>query len=494
MRIVSRLALVLLIALTALCTPARAARKSPAPLSSASRLVKFEIVASGPRGEPITDLRGSECQASEDGKHQPFAFFHYDGEKRKQITPAGPGEFSNREGPAAHPTIILLDLLSERLLTWGQAGDELVHALMRMESSRGLYLYVLTNRGALYPVHPLPRNEAELRTANPEWTQRIRPLFEVVTRDLAGFRPMDDHDPAWRAQLTFQAMGQFASYVGAIPGQKNLVWITHGVPRVVPGIDPDNPIDLLPQLQLLGESLARANVALYTVAQSASGAGALISDSSMTLELLSNLTGGRSYSSDSVEKAISEARADSNGSYYAGYRPQHPSGDAKYHKIHVTCMRKGMRLQTRQGYWDFPSQIDQEQAAFEAAADSPFDDPRIGLKATVAPIVEAPGMLRVRIRVDAGDLLLPNPDNHYELALGVVTFSADGKMQNVSTAPVPLSAGQIEQATTSGIEVTRDVTIDTATERLRIVVSDRGSSASGSLTIPIPASLIPPRH
>lgn len=317
----------------------------------------------------------------------------------------------------------------------------------------------------------------------------------MVSRELAGFRPIDDRDPGWRAQLTFQALGQFASYVAAMPGRKNLVWITHGMPSAVPGISDGDLIDLTPQLRLLGETFAQANIALYTVAQSASGAGASMGYSFETLQLLSGLTGGRAYGSDSVESAITEAMADTRGSYVVGYHPRRQNGDGKYHKLRVTCARKGVRLQTKQGYWAFPSQSnpdEQEQATFEAAAASPFDDTGIGLRATFSPIEKPYRTVRFRIRVDSADLLLPDQNDHYQgdLALGLVTYSADGMVQHVTTTPLQLSLNQeqVEQAAKNGIEITQELELDGATQQIRIVILDRGSNMTGSVTIPAAAA------
>ena len=212
-----------------------AARKSPPPeqASQPVSLVKFEVSALGPHGEPVTDLRSGECQVSEDGKHQAISFFHFDGNKRQEHFPAGPGS-SNRGSFVAHPTVILLDLLSERLLTWGQAAQEIVKALQNIESGDGLYVYILTNAGTFYAVHPLPRTEAQLRAEDPAWIQQIKPLFDAASQELAGFRPIDDRDPWFRAELTMRSLGQFATSLAQIPGRKNLVWITHGVPSCGP--------------------------------------------------------------------------------------------------------------------------------------------------------------------------------------------------------------------------------------------------------------------
>jgi VWFA-related protein len=490
---------VIVIAAGVLCiSPATAARKrgSQAQPSAPAGLVTFELSALGPRNEPVTDLRSGECQVSEDGKRQAITLFHYDGNSRKKDSPNGPQEFSNRDGFAVRPTIVLLDLLSERLLTWGQAEGELVKALEGVPSGDGLYVYILMNQGSFYAVHALPKTEAELRTENPKWTQEVRPLLDGVSRELAGFRPMDDQDPWLRTQLTVRVLGQFAASLAVIPGRKNLVWITHGIPTVVPGLNPGEPVDLRPQLRQLGESFVQANVAVYTVAQSAAGAGESMGYSWESLQLLSSLTGGRPYSSDNIGNAITEATADAWASYVVGYYPSREKDDGKFHKLRVTCARKGLRLQTQAGYWAFlvqSSPAEREHAALEAAAVSPFDNSGIGLRLTVAPHEKPSTTARVQIHIDSADLLPPDQSDphHRDLAIELVAYTANGTIQRATTS---LFQPNQDQAGKKEIEVSRDLAIDDASQNIRVIVYDGNLNLTGSVTIPIiPAAIHPER-
>ena len=479
---------ILLIAVGMICTfPAAAGRKPSQPAG----LVTFQMSALGPNNEPVTDLRRGECQLSEDGKRQTIAFLHYDGNNRRNSAPAGPQEFSNREGFAGHPTVVLLDLLSENLLTWVQAEAELVKALEGVPSGEGLYVYILMNQGAFYAVHALPKTQAELRAASPAWTKEVRPLLDGVSRELAGFRPIDDQDPWWRTQLTMRALRQFASTLGAMPGRINVVWITHGVPSVVPGVSPDQPVDLGPELRNLGESFAQSGIALYTVAQSANGAGQSMGDSWDTLQLLSQLTGGRSYASDRVENAIAAAMADARASYLAGYYPTREKDDGKYHKLRMTCARTGVRLQTRQGYRALavqPGPAAREQAALQAAAGSRFDNPGIGLRVTLLPTDRPLTTARVRIHVDPADLVLPdrNDPSHGDLAVNVAAYAHGTVQHATATSFQPgFTPGQSQQAAGPDIEIAGDVAVDGMTQSIRVVVFDRNSNLTGSITIPV---------
>jgi VWFA-related protein len=478
---------VLLLALALVETLPALAERETEPDVPATHLVKLEVTAMGPHGGPVTDLRSGECQVAEDGKTQTTSYFHFDGNRRETVS-LGPRESSNRTSFAhIHPTIILLDLLSERVLTWAQSGQELVKSLQRLESDDAVYLYVLTNRGIFYPLHPLPRGEPDTRAAQTSWTQQIGAMFDVVSRDLAGFRPLEDHDPGWRTQLTIQALRQFASQLAVIPGRKNVVWITHGIPSAFLGLDDDQMVDISPQLHDLGETFAQANTALYTVAQSASGAEANMGSSFDTLGLLSSLTGGRAYASDNIEKAIAESMTDMRGSYLFGYYPRRQRSDGKFHKLRVTCSRKGVHIQAKQGYWAMSNSAEEEQSAIETSAAGPFDDPTIGLHGTIARVIGTPQSFRLQIRVDVSDLLLHKQNDRYiaQLTLAVVAYSEKGSQQHFRSDQLQLSLTpeEFEQAAKDGFEITRDLAADGPPQKIRIGVLDRGSNLTGSLTM-----------
>jgi VWFA-related protein len=107
------------------------------------------------------------------------------------------------------------------------------------------------------------------------------------------------------------------------------------------------PYDYSPKLQRLATTLDQSGITLNSVDQgSEPGSG-----TADTLKQFADLTGGRVYASD-LDKAISEVMSASRSGYLIEYVA--PPPDGKYHKIRVTCSRKGIRIQTRQGYYSNP--------------------------------------------------------------------------------------------------------------------------------------------
>jgi VWFA-related protein len=193
------------------------------------RLIDLNVIAVDPHGEPVIDLTSDDFQVTDSGKPQKIAFFRHTDSKLWREPALGPNEFSNRAGAnVPRATVILFDLLNERMSTRGAAQNQLTHDLESLENADYLYLYLLTVEGRLYPVRGLPVTEAPGPSAAP-WTGEIKPLLDRAMRTVVRVRPVDI-DVAVRVQLTFQALDMLAVLLSHVPGHKNIVWITDGVP------------------------------------------------------------------------------------------------------------------------------------------------------------------------------------------------------------------------------------------------------------------------
>ena len=159
------------------------------------RLVKLNVAVTDLKGDPVTDLKPTAIFIREDGKARHIDFFHFAGSKRRIPAPE-PGEFANRLAPPI--TVILLDRWNERMLTTAMAWIELTRAIQNLETADGVYLYMLTNHGDLYPVHGIPGTEAEARAAAQPSPAQLATLLDDAVKKLRGFRDIDQHDPIYR--------------------------------------------------------------------------------------------------------------------------------------------------------------------------------------------------------------------------------------------------------------------------------------------------------
>jgi hypothetical protein len=300
--------------------------------------------------------------------------------------------------------------------------------------------------------------------------------------------------------MTYRALEALASQVAGTPGRKSIIWISHGVPISIGGRSGAfDEIDYTPLLQRLTATLDRANVAVYTLrlpgslAPVAAGSGGAGLASIETLDEFAGLTGGRAYGTLDIERAISQAAADARMSYLIAFDPPLDQWDGKYHKIRVACSRKGVRLQTKQGYYAFAGdahQGDQEKAAFETAISSPFDIPEIGIRAKSVPSATMPGAMNLEIRVDAADVLLAREGDLFtgQLAVGFASYPANVRAddQPPNTFEIRLSPEQHDLAMKQGLSLKGLVTLPATMRKIRVMVYDRASGAIGSLTLPIP--------
>jgi VWFA-related protein len=225
-------------------------------------------------------------------------------------------------------------------------ADETIRTVEKLESPQSLYLYVLALDGRFYPIHPVPLTPADPEPEARPWSFQIRTLLHDTLRRVNQVRPVKMSDPDLRAQASLSLVETIASLLSRVPGRKDLIWITHGFPEISYWADYTSAI------AGLGAKLNAAEIALYAVQQSVEARISI--DSGATLELLSQLTGGRFYGSDQVENAIAQSRTDARAAYEIEYKAP-VSRPYQYHKIRVTCNRPGTRILSQQGYYTLPS-------------------------------------------------------------------------------------------------------------------------------------------
>ena len=319
-------------------TMARQAAQQP---SSASKRVALNVLALDSQGNPVSDLSADDFRISDQGKPQRIVSFTRTGDPKPLATP------SNAAGeavPAPRPIVILLDLLNDNLSNRAFAENEINRALEHMEASDFLYLYLLTNEGQVYPIHPVPAGPAEASPEKTPWTAHIRPLLENAINRVYGLRPMDESQMNIRVESTYKALDLLASVMPPVAGPKNIIWITHGITTIIRLVNGE-PYDYSPRLQRLATAIDRAGIAVNIVDEGSEvGSGNL-----STLEQLTELTGGQLYKG--VDKAISAVMAAGRSGYRIEYLQ--PVTDDKFHKIRVVCARKGVRVQAKQGYYAY---------------------------------------------------------------------------------------------------------------------------------------------
>jgi VWFA-related protein len=496
-----------------------------------SHLVDLNMVALDSSGEPVRDLKGEEIEVFDNGKRQALAYFRHLESGPRRRAPLGANQYSNRSGGnLGHPVVILFDQLNQVMGDRGYTANAIVHSLEPMETSESLYLYLLTIDGQLYPVHALPAG-ARPAPAVP-WTRDIRPLLDNALRAVLRTRPVDI-DIFARIDLTYKALAAMAMRMEAIPGRKNLVWLSHGVPISLTGARTYDgmPVDFTPMLRGLSDALDRSHVAIYPVQLSAPGmdptsmtqavAGSGPSrlggagggpgglglgsgndnpagvnqgsgvGSEDTMQEFAGLTGGRSKGNNDIGEAIRQAIADARSSYQLGYDTQPQPWEGKYHKLRLASTRKGVRLQTKTGYyaWPPPAPEQAEQQAFQAMAAAQTDAADIGLTAELMPPAAGAKTVRVRLTIDGHDVLFSQEGQQYSVYLGVgmAAYLSDGRGTGLPSGVLSpaLNAQQYQDALKDGLSTVVEAPLAEGLEKVRVMVYDRGDHQIGSVTVPL---------
>jgi VWFA-related protein len=453
------------------------------------RLVKLSVVAIDGRGRSVTDLAASEFSIADAGKAQAVAVFRY---SESQVQPAAPrpGEMSNRGGARVNfATLILFDMLNQSMSMQSSVKDFLARGLQPLETADHLYLYVLTPKGELLAVRGLSGGDAPA-AADAPWTKNIRPLLDRVFATAFQIRPremtLDE-----RVRLTFGAMTRIGSGLTGIPGRKSVVWITRGAPIAIgTGFD---QVNYEPALGRLCQSLSRVGVAVYPVQL----LGDSISPESQdTMKRFAEFTGGLKLSDD-VGATVRQAMSDSRSSYLIGYYPPRENWDGQFHKLRVTCARKGVRVQVRTGYYATEEAEGSEKAALDDALSASFDASEIGITGSATAGATPPGaaegrMTHLAFHIDAADLGMVEQDGRWvaRLSFQLAGFLRDGRMERLRVIPADLTmtAAGRDRALREGISFTRDILLGDSVQKVRLAAFDRMAHAVGALTVPVVAA------
>jgi VWFA-related protein len=332
--------------------------------SPTSRVVNVSVVDE--QGKAVTDLTGAEFQVFDEGK--PYALTGF------RLLP------SSGTGKTPRTTVILFDLLNTFAGERENSATLIVRSLQPLEAADSVFLYLLTNHGDLYPVHPLAMPPAPgAKPADPPWTKQVRQLLDQAIANVNALRQKDFQDEGVGAAATFFALDELGNAFMKIPGPKTMVWITRGSPNQVDYrygckdvVFPEGSqnyvggrcgddcvrragvnkcVDYTPFLQRFGAKLTRSDTVFTSVMIDPQGTlfGTDRGRPRDTLIQLADLSGGHVYAHGEIDQAITQALQDMGARYQLAYEPPAPNG--KYHKLRVECSRKGVHVEAPAGYY-----------------------------------------------------------------------------------------------------------------------------------------------
>jgi VWFA-related protein len=426
--------------------------QQPDVIHSSTRLVQLSVIAQNSKGEPITGLKKEDFSVLDGGKPQVISFFSCGTPPPSTPPPALPfNVFTNRldlkgEDPAA-VTVVLFDSLNTSSPDQAYVRKQILRFLQTLKPHDHVAIYALTTN--LIVLHDFTQDLSALVDAVTHFTPKELAAFDASTSqplDLEGLTG----DPQWRSfqnhlnnaegqihdqnilnrtGTTAAALELIAGHVAAIPGRKNLIWVSGGFPLQIglpkigipqiqmqvasssgsggdPGTlaglsqpqanggDPTNQLtrnerEATSQAETVYRAiraLNRVNMAIYTVdahgvevssgispdrrGTSTSPSADGFFDRQNTRDssrLLADSTGGKTfYGTNDISEALRDAFNDGRYACSIGFYPDHNQWDGKFRELKVKLNSEGAHLRYRKGYYAFPVSLDSEVAVKEA--------------------------------------------------------------------------------------------------------------------------------
>ena len=448
-------------------------------LAQNPRLVTLNLTATDAQGHGVSDLAADEIRIADQGKPQTVASFRK--EVARAAAPLVPGGFTNRPAALTGVHVILLDLMNMDMANRQATIDQIVRTIEHLETADSVYLYLETTGGELVPVHGLPA-ASPIAAAEP-WVKDARPLLEKAMGPVAQTATIYQRDLTLRIKTIYAALETLAARLAPISGRKTITWVTNGVPRTFP-VEGGDIFDSIANLRQSAGRIAQGNVAINPVSKLLAPAPP---ENLATMQEFADLTGGKLYQGGDVEAAVPDAIQAARTTYRVQFAPAAKDWDGKFHKVRVTSTRKGVNIQSEQGYnadKQAPARRDPSQELFQ----SPFDSSDIGLRATVAPGAE-PQTYRLQIAIDPQDLhLVPQGDRFgIQISFTFAGYLADGHLQGYPPTPinVAVTAEQREKAARDGFKFGQNLTVGETATKVRLLVEDHNGHSFGTLTIPV---------
>jgi VWFA-related protein len=487
---------------TAFCVSS-AIFQTPQPvIRSGSQVVRVTVVARDRGGKPASGLTADDFVVTEDRKSVAISFFQEvkgPAPANTSSATASAGTFSNVSATAAPPnvTVILLDRLNTKWDDQARARDALRVILAQARPDDRLAVYALDG-SALRVLHDFTRDARSLLDAV---NGSARPTSaETDVRSDPDAPPMVAQFMATRASTTTMvALQTIGAHLSAVPGRKNLVWVSAGFN--INDLDHGPDVSAATAIQRATRELNAAGISVYpidpsglagpfsqvTATTTTFGSFSGQMDSHAILQTLAEATGGRVFvNNNDVAGSIRTAIDDAEQHYEIDYYSPSPAADGRYREIKVTT-RKPVELRYRQGYYATPASAPggDRKTALERAIGDPLDASAIPV--TLTPSAAAGGV-QLAISIDGHRLSLAHQGDAWigTLDLAIAQVKADGAtaVDVDTTVRLHVTDQQHDALLQKGLTVTKTVALGPQAARLVVVIRDTSTGELGSVVVP----------
>jgi VWFA-related protein len=508
-------------------------------LRSTTRLMQVNVVVKDKTGRPVGGLQKDDFVITDAGKPQRIDSFSVDAKDQvhspARALPAN--VFSNRPEQVSeipnNVTVILLDGLNTSWKDRRTGAEQLMRFLEQIQPGDCVAVYGLGRK--LEILHDYTTDPASLLKAFAGYRRvRVAAIVpasntdaELKERAIQGIlevtRGQGGLDLRDRIRISLNAFESISHHLAAIPGRKNLVWVSTGFPMAfdrqrliypwmrpsrIPrsrgsAIEPRSIDHLIYEREIVWfadevrravRALNDANVSVYPVDPRSISLATFASPDIVTMKELAKRTGGKAYyDRKDVMNAIREAVDDTSLTYTLSYYPNERKEDGGFRKIAVHVKRPGVTVRHRRGYVDLPGDRPQD----EAARDAELRDVVWGPLDATAMRVEArldftndpePNTLALHVVAEPAGVSLEQKDGRWGGRLEYLFVQTDeqGREHDITSRTMRLNLGPetYRETMKTGFPYRLTLPRKTAAEKLRIVVCDDLSGKIGSVTIP----------
>lgn len=521
------------------------------PIKVTTRLIQVSVLVHDHQGNPVSDLKKDDFEVTDNGKSQSISLFTAEtfNPANGPVVKAQPliprNVVTNRPdgqpGVPAVVSVLLLDLSNTELKDQMYSRRHVIKFLQQIRPEDRIALYVLNGTG-LKVVHDFTNNSETLSAALQKMSRAFSHELDSLNPDPAntGNDDLDkvlDHANTTisnfytreRVINTCVAFKIIADHLAGVQGRKNLIWLSGGFPIQFGFGDPhDAGTGLSSQdrelfasdIEAASEAMNTANVAVYPVDARGLLVNSLFGDASKNVKIdrsnrdipqqlwvdrtnndsmnyIADLTGGKAfYNTNDIESAIRGAAEDSRVTYTLGYYLPDVRQDNKFHKIKVKVNRSGVTVRTKKGYFAREQRAPNAAKLNEVlrqAIWSPLDSASIGVSARIDPSTILPNASRLVFMVDPAEVLFAEAGGKKYLGSLDLLFVQHTKRGNritgeKKTININIRAQRFEELKKKGLMAGQDVAVNSDTEEIRVVIMDRFTGSTGSVTVPVTAS------
>jgi VWFA-related protein len=277
-----------------------------------------------------------------------------------------------------------------------------------------------------------------------------------------------------RILATVAALKAIATQMSGASHRNSIIWITAGLPANL-----ETNQQMLAAIQAIND----ANVAVYPVDARGLPVGGIDSNIQIMDGIAEN-TGGVAYTmSNDVAQEIQDAIAAPGYTYLLGFYLSRADLDGKLHRLHVSVDRPGVSLNYRSGYTAYadPNTARADAEPLESELLSPSDSTAIGIDGKVT-VQNSPAGKQLHIEIVLDRARLPYaPNTKVTLSQMFVELDAQGRVIGKVTADIKFDMPGVGRKPAYS-QTIRD---QDGAKKLRVVLQDKNSKRTGSLTIPL---------